>query len=915
MKHRGPRSTHTPTLERLEPRHLLAAAPIITEFMASNSGEFRDGDDRTSDWIEIHNAGDESIDLLGHRLTDDAQQPDKWIFPSRLIAPGEYLVVFASSQAESSYVDSNGFLHTTFALRRAGEYLGMSDPAGNLLSEFRHDQGGYPEQRANVSYGLTQIDAAPLGYFDMPTPGRTNSTTAFEGLVAEPQFSVGRGFYDDPFSVELSSTTPDAVIIYTTDGSAPNPENGDVYDGPVQVDTTTTLRAVASKPNHLPSEVETTTYIFAAHVIRQDGAGLPTTWGRFPNGSTEAERNSPVPANYEMDPDVVNDPRYRDTIRDDLKSLPIVSLTMDPLDLWDEERGIYSNTTRRGQQWERPASVELFQPDGTTEFQVNAGVRIHGGFGRRPAATAKHSLRLLFKGEYGPTELEYPWFGADEVDQFDTIVLRANYNYSWSRGNRGGSQTGKDYTMITDRWGSVAQDEMGGLSPNGTFVHLYLNGLYWGVYNPNERPDGSFLAEHLGGRAGEFDVMSHDGLESGTRDAWRELETLVRQRPVDLAAVEELLDLDNFIDYMILNQFGGNGDWPQNNWYASRRRGDGQPWQFHMWDAEFFFINVNDNRITSIPAEGPGNLYLRLRRDPEFAMRFADRIQLHFFNGGVLTPEANIARLRQLAEPLDRAVVGESARWGDAWMNQVPTPRTRDDDWIPRLNELTEDYFPRRHDVVLNQYKRARILPDLEAPQFSQFGGEVGLDFLLTIQHSDPNATIYYTTEGSDPRLPGGEVNPTATLYEGEKIILPSIATVQARAFLEDTWSPILAADFRVRADFDGDGLIGAADIDRLCSQIGSKEYRAEFDLNGDQAVDQADHDAMIRDVLGTVIGDSNLDGVFDSSDLVWVFQRGRYDRSDAEEAGWADGDWNCNGNFSSDDLVVAFAAGSYANQ
>jgi hypothetical protein len=86
---------------------------------------------------------------------------------------------------------------------------------------------------------------------------------------------------------------------------------------------------------------------------------------------------------------------------------------MQPDDLWDAERGIYANPVEEGIEWERPVSVELIGVDGQTEFQVNAGARIHGGFGRRPAATAKHSIRLLFKSQYGPTTLNYPWFGED----------------------------------------------------------------------------------------------------------------------------------------------------------------------------------------------------------------------------------------------------------------------------------------------------------------------------------------------------------------------------------------------------------------------------------------------------------------------------------------------------------------------
>jgi hypothetical protein len=151
-----------------------------------------------------------------------------------------------------------------------------------------------------------------------------------------------------------------------------------------------------------------------------------------------------------------------------------------------------------------------------------------------------------------------------------------------------------------------------------------------------------------------------------------------------------------------------------------------------------------------------------------------------------------------------------------------------------------------------------------------------------------------------------------ALVYEGNAIGLRNIQTVNARAFLDETWSPIISARFRLRADFDGDGLIGAADIDRLCAQIKANEYRPEFDLNDDQVIDRDDHDAMVRDVLQTTLGDANLDGVFDSSDFVLVFQRGHYENRLRGTAGWADGDWNCDGEFTSKDFVEVFAAGKY---
>ena len=233
------------------------------------------------------------------------------------------------------------------------------------------------------------------------------------------------------------------MIRYTTDGSAPTEINGSDYSGPITIQNTTTLRAAAFHKGFVPTNVDTQTYLFLEDVVTQDGAGLPQTWGVFPFGSTEAQVRTPVPANYEVDPDVVNDARYAATFKDDLLTLPTLSLVMDPADLWDEERGIYANPVEEGVEWERPVSVELINSNGDTEFQIDAGARIHGGFGRRPSASAKHSIRLLFRAEYGDTKLVYPWFGEDQVSQFDTVVVRANYNYSWSRGNRTGTQTAK----------------------------------------------------------------------------------------------------------------------------------------------------------------------------------------------------------------------------------------------------------------------------------------------------------------------------------------------------------------------------------------------------------------------------------------------------------------------------------------
>ena len=144
--------------EPLEPRRLLAGWPIKSEFLADNAGGLTDAQGRTSDWIEILNAGDEPIDLAGWHLTDDVASPTKWTIPSHVLAAGEYLLVFASGDG---LPDAAGNLHANFDLAAAGEYLALVQPDGaTIASEFAP---AYPPQHADVAYGIAhEVTQIPL---------------------------------------------------------------------------------------------------------------------------------------------------------------------------------------------------------------------------------------------------------------------------------------------------------------------------------------------------------------------------------------------------------------------------------------------------------------------------------------------------------------------------------------------------------------------------------------------------------------------------------------------------------------------------------------------------------------------------------------------------------------------------------
>ena len=132
--------------EQLEPRRLLAV--VISEFMAKNDSPYVDLDGDASDWIEIHNPTTEPIDMSGWALTDDADLPKKWTFPSVSLPPNGYEVVFASDKNRR---DPNEELHTNFKLARGGEYLALYDSSGVAVSEFSPE---YPEFQSNASYGF-----------------------------------------------------------------------------------------------------------------------------------------------------------------------------------------------------------------------------------------------------------------------------------------------------------------------------------------------------------------------------------------------------------------------------------------------------------------------------------------------------------------------------------------------------------------------------------------------------------------------------------------------------------------------------------------------------------------------------------------------------------------------------------------
>jgi hypothetical protein len=659
--------------------------------------------------------------------------------------------------------------------------------------------------------GQTILDAAAR-YFESPTPGTANDPDGVVGFVADTRFSHDRGVYEAPIAVTITTATEDAVIRYTTNGAPPTTGTGTVYSAPVLIDRTTVLSVRAFKDGYEPTDLDTQTYIFLEDVIRQSPAstiaqGFPASW----NGTAP---------DYGMDPDVVGQNgedryggEYAATIREDLLSIPSMSIVLRTEDMFGAS-GIYSNPGQGGVAWERPCSMELIYPGGVSPrgdpdgFQASCGIRIQGGAFRSFGLTRKKSFRLLFKGIYGPTKLRYPIFGKEFGDSFDTITLRggANDGYSWAD-----ARLTEQY--IRDELGRRLQLATRSAAAVGTLVHLYVNGVYWGLYNPVVRPDHSFSASQYGGRKEDWDSVHDLGATNGSLDAWNQMLGKAAQAAGSLAAYQELqgrspdgtpnpafphlLDVPNYADYLIVNLWGGNWDWPWKNWWAGRdRTAASTGFKFYSWDYENTIGNNRSRSPLNMNAlnnnfSSAGVPHQSLRGSPEYRLLFADRVHRLFANGGILTPAALAPRYQALAAWVERAIVAESARWGD---QHYATPLTLSE-WRTERSWILGTYIPQRSDIVLAQFRAAGLYPAVVAPSFNTHGGRVpeGFELLVTA----PAGTVYYALDGADPRLPGGGVAPAAR-EATSPVVIDRTTIVKARARSGSDWSALNEAFFHL---------------------------------------------------------------------------------------------------------------------
>ncbi|MEM7397252.1 MAG: CotH kinase family protein, partial [Verrucomicrobiota bacterium] len=312
---------------------------------------------------------------------------------------------------------------------------------------------------------------------------------------------------------------------------------------------------------------------------------------------------------------MVEDPAYRETIAETLsEGLPVLSITVSD-DAFFGPDGIYSNPQNSGADFEVPIELEYSDPaDLDATFRLEAGIRIHGGNARDHP---KKPFRLYFRDDYGG-KLRFPMFKDSPVDSFRQLVLREGGHDGWSLAGSGFEIAGlppnlwipPHASFLRDQFIRRTEVEMGVLSPRGKYVYVYINQRFWGLYDLHERPNADFFSDHLGGVDDDWDVMHHPEtfaqdhvVVNGNDTAWVALQELADKgvsSDADYEAMQQYLDMPDYIDSLVPRIWSGDFDWAgpmfiggedvtvfnNKNWYAGRRsRGEAGKFKVFTWDA------------------------------------------------------------------------------------------------------------------------------------------------------------------------------------------------------------------------------------------------------------------------------------------------------------------------------------------
>jgi len=595
----------------------------ISEIMASTNDTSLSSN--SYDWIELYNAAPGTLDLSGWGLSDRSSRPRKWQFPAGAsIGPGEYMIVFCSGRDAKS---GNNY-HTSFALAAEGGYsVTLCDPLGRVVDRLAVDR-----QYTNISCGRA-YGVSGVRYFLEPTPGSANNTYGYTGRAQEASYSVGGGLFDAGETVTVTLSAPQgSTIYYTTDCSDPDNSSA-VYSGPITLNSTTVLRTRVYSASEIPSVVATQSYLFGiSHGVR------------------------------------------------------VVSLVTDPDNLWDYNTGIYVKGPNAWSEspygaanqganfwmdWEKAANVEVFSSDGEIILSQGCGLKLQGQYSR---AQEQKAFKIIARSAYSAdNRFHARLFSGRPYTEYQSFILRAS-----------GQDSGR--TRVRDVLQTSMAEHTDVMYQAAEMCVVYLNGEYWGHYNMRERINKYSIAQWMGWESDPNDidiVKANRNVMQGSNDTFEALLTWIKkeggatarsrenltQADYDaiLAHIASVVDVDNYLDYVIIQSYTGNTDLLNVKRYRSANE-DGL-WRWILFDMDwgFHYLDTNQVRRWLDPAgAGSGKktdntLFVELMKNPAIQDRFLRRYNELFVSS--FNSEVVMAKLDRLYAQLEPEIDQHLARW------------------------------------------------------------------------------------------------------------------------------------------------------------------------------------------------------------------------------------------------------------
>jgi len=679
-----------------------------------------------SDWIELYNDHDFSV-LLNDDfyLSNKKKSLDKFQLHNILIPAKSYVTFYADEKPEE------GDSHTNFKLKGKGGKVYLSKNDNGVISKM--DTFEYEESIYDETFGRYPNGNENIIKFRKSGSFAHSNENAIQNIDIDVDHQ--RGIYEDGTVVTLTTSQP-STIYYTTDGSFPSKTHGEVYSDPIEINDNMVVKAIAFNDKG-ESKYVTNTYIVAKN-------------------NTELKYKN-----------LVNNDEYITALRE----IPIISISKDSS----------SFTSSR--------VLTTFEYIDTNEAHNNEGIAIEAGvkkFGAWSNHFAKNNLRFYFKDDFGYKELDYDIFSeyADSnspaVDTFKRLELKIGEDGVLNNDFTFG------YSRFSDKLMHDAMLDMGHLDVHTKFVHVFVNGKYYGVETLRERYDGHFSESYLNGDDNDYvRINNKDGywhvghiVESQYRGQWNSIKADIRAK--DYQAVKNSVEIEDYIKMMLMYL---SGDMEYEARGIMNTVNSDEKIRFSLNDSDGLFWNKNGWRnITHWGGllYGPGYLFGTFLNDNnlEFKTNVKDDVAKYIESeNAVLSTTYFSNKINILTSSIDKSYKLDVSRWG-----------FREDlhaQWKQETNRIISE-FPTRFNTVHSNLASRGLTHTLAKTTASMQNQSI------SIANPNANTITYFTTDSSDPMGNDGAIRNSAMNYAENQGELNNVdhGTLTIRAYKQNNWGP-----------------------------------------------------------------------------------------------------------------------------